>query len=34
MPLRSPEYQEKIKARLQHATVDLIVIDGYDGPQP
>ena len=31
---RSPEYQDNIKVRLPHATVDLIVIEGYDGPQP
>ncbi len=31
---RSPEYQENIKVRLPHATADLIVIEGYDGPQP
>ena len=31
---RSPEYQENIKVRLPHASVDLIVIEGYDGPQP
>jgi uncharacterized protein (DUF1330 family) len=31
---RSPEYQENIKARLPHSTVELIVIEGYDGPQP
>jgi uncharacterized protein (DUF1330 family) len=31
---RSPEYQENIKVRLPHATVDLIVIEGYDSPQP
>ncbi len=30
---RSPEYQENIKRRLPHATVDLIVVEGYDGPQ-
>jgi len=30
----SPEYQENIKRRLPHATVDLLVIEGYDGPQP
>jgi len=30
----SPEYQDNIKVRLPHATVDLIVIEGYDGPQP
>jgi uncharacterized protein (DUF1330 family) len=31
---RSPEYQENIKVRLPHATVDLLVIEGYDGAQP
>jgi uncharacterized protein (DUF1330 family) len=31
---RSPEYQENIKRRLPHSTVDLIVIEGYDGAQP
>src|SRR5580692_12552341 len=31
---RSPEYQENIKRRLPHAVVDLLVIEGYDGPQP
>jgi uncharacterized protein (DUF1330 family) len=31
---RSPEYQDNIKVRLPHAAVDLIVIEGYDGPQP
>jgi len=31
---RSPEYQENIMARLPHSTVELIVIEGYDGPQP
>jgi len=31
---RSPEYQENIEARLPLATVDLIVMEGYDGPQP
>jgi uncharacterized protein (DUF1330 family) len=30
----SPEYQENIKRRLPHATADIIVIEGYDGPQP
>lgn len=29
---RSPEYQENIKRRLPHATVDLVVIEGYDDP--
>jgi uncharacterized protein (DUF1330 family) len=31
---RSPEYQENIKVRLPHSTVELIVIEGYDGLQP
>jgi uncharacterized protein (DUF1330 family) len=31
---RSPDYQDNIKVRLPHATVDLIVVEGYDGPQP
>jgi uncharacterized protein (DUF1330 family) len=31
---RSPEYQANIKVRQPHATVDLLVIEGYDGPQP
>jgi len=31
---RSPEYQENIKRRLPHSVADLIVIEGYDGPQP
>jgi len=31
---RSGEYQENIKRRLGNADVDLIVIEGYDGPQP
>ena len=31
---RSPEYQENIKRRLPHATVDLVIVEGYDGPQP
>jgi len=31
---RSPEYQANIKVRLPHSVVDLIVIEGYDGPQP
>ena len=31
---RSPEYQENIKVRQPHALVDLIIIEGYDGPQP
>ena len=31
---RSPEYQENIKVRQPHSTVDLIPIEGYEGPQP
>ena len=31
---RSPEYQEALKLREPVSTADLIVIEGYDGPQP
>ena len=31
---RSPEYQANIKVRQPHSTADIIVIEGYDGPQP
>ena len=31
---KSPEYQANIKVRKPHAIVDLIIIEGYDGPQP
>jgi uncharacterized protein (DUF1330 family) len=31
---RSLEYQENIKVRQPHSIADLIVIEGYDGPQP
>ena len=31
---RSPEYQANIKVRQPHATVDLVIVEGYDGPQP
>jgi len=31
---RSPEYQENIKRRLPHAAADLLILEGYDGPQP
>jgi uncharacterized protein (DUF1330 family) len=31
---RSPEYQANIKVRQPHSVVDLIVVEGYDGPQP
>ena len=30
----SPEYQEVIKLRRDASTADLLVIEGYDGPQP
>ncbi len=31
---RSPEYQENMKIRQANALTDLIIIEGYDGPQP
>ena len=31
---RSPEYQENIKRRLPHSTAEILIIEGYDGPQP
>jgi uncharacterized protein (DUF1330 family) len=31
---RSPEYQANIKVRLPHAHADLVIVEGYDGPQP
>jgi uncharacterized protein (DUF1330 family) len=31
---RSPEYQAAIALRRDVSTIDLIVIEGYDGPQP
>ena len=30
----SPEYQAAIKLRESVTTIDLIIIEGYDGPQP
>jgi uncharacterized protein (DUF1330 family) len=30
----SPEYQANIKVRQPHSVLDIIVIEGYDGPQP
>ena len=31
---KSPDYQEALKLRQSVSTIDLIVIEGYDGPQP
>ena len=31
---RSPEYAKALALRLPHAVADIIVIEGYDGPQP
>ncbi|MGE0802492.1 MAG: DUF1330 domain-containing protein [Lautropia sp.] len=31
---RSPGYQAALALRLPHATADLLIIEGYDGPQP
>jgi uncharacterized protein (DUF1330 family) len=30
----TPEYQEAIKLRAPVSTADLVIIEGYDGPQP
>lgn len=30
----SPEYQEAIKLRAPVSSIDLVIIEGYDGPQP
>jgi len=30
----SPEYQAAIKLRLSVSTIDLVIIEGYEGPQP
>jgi uncharacterized protein (DUF1330 family) len=31
---RSPEYQANIKIRQPHSIIDLVIIEGYEGPQP
>ncbi len=31
---KSPEYQEALQHRLHISTIDLVIIEGYDGPQP
>jgi len=31
---RSPEYQANIKIRQPHSEIELVIIEGYDGPQP
>jgi uncharacterized protein (DUF1330 family) len=31
---RSPEYQANIKVRQPHAIADLVIVEGYGGPQP
>ena len=31
---RSPEYQEIIPLRSRVSTIDLVIIEGYEGPQP
>ena len=30
----SPEYQANVKIRQANAIADLIIVEGYDGPQP
>lgn len=30
----SPEYQEALQLRLPVSTADVVIIEGYDGPQP
>jgi len=30
----SAEYQQNMKLRLPHSTADIVIIEGYDGPQP
>lgn len=30
----SPEYQANMKIRLAHSTGEILIVEGYDGPQP
>ena len=30
----SPEYQANIQVRQPHSIADLVIVEGYDGPQP
>jgi uncharacterized protein (DUF1330 family) len=31
---KSPEYQANLKIRQANAITDLLIVEGYDGPQP
>ena len=31
---KSPAYQQAIKLRQHASTMDLVIVEGYDGPQP
>jgi uncharacterized protein (DUF1330 family) len=31
---RSPEYQANIKVRQPHSIADIVIVEGYEGPQP
>ena len=30
----SPEYRDNMKIRQAHSTAEILIIEGYDGPQP
>ena len=30
----SPEYQQAITLRTAHSVADIVIVEGYDGPQP
>ena len=30
----SPEYQANMKVRQPHSVADIVIVEGYDGPQP